>query len=145
MAAPVPAIEPKMPNALPRSRGSVNVVVSSASADGASIAPKRPCKARAATSTPKDPAAPPMAEATENPSRPPMKVHLRPNRSPMRPPRSNSEPNASAYAVIIHWRASSLKPRSCCALGRAMFTMVASRMTISCATPMTARTSQRRE
>ena len=43
MAAPPPAIAPKMPNALPRSRGSVNVVVSSASADGASIAPKTPC------------------------------------------------------------------------------------------------------
>ena len=46
-AAPPPAIAPKMPNALPRSAGSVNVVVSSASADGASSAPKTPCSARA--------------------------------------------------------------------------------------------------
>ena len=37
-----------------------------------------------------------------------------------------------------------VKPRSCCALGSAMFTMVASRTTISCATAMTARMSQRR-
>src|ERR1700755_121660 len=50
-----------MPSALPRSRGSVNVVVSRASADGASRAPNAPCTARAATSAPKSGAAPPAA------------------------------------------------------------------------------------
>ena len=53
MAAPPPAIAPKMPNALARSAGSVKVVVSSDSAAGASSAPKTPCSAREATSTPK--------------------------------------------------------------------------------------------
>jgi Cytidylate kinase-like family len=41
-------------------------------------------------------AAPPIAEATAKPSRPPMNVHLRPNRSPSRPPNSSRLPNASA-------------------------------------------------
>ena len=43
MAAPPPAIAPKMPNALARSDGSVKVVVSRTSAAGASSAPKTPC------------------------------------------------------------------------------------------------------
>ncbi len=51
IAPPPPAIAVKMPSALPRSRASVNVVVSRARADGASSAPKAPCTARAATSS----------------------------------------------------------------------------------------------
>ena len=39
-------------------------MVSSDSAEGASSAPNAPCRARAATSTPKDWARPPIAEAT---------------------------------------------------------------------------------
>ena len=96
MAEPPPAIAPKMPNALPRSDGSVKVVASSASADGASSAPKTPCSARAATSTPKDPAAPPRAEAAAKPSRPPTNAHLRPNRSPSLPPSSSRRGRWSA-------------------------------------------------
>ena len=42
-AEPPPATAPKMPNALPRSSGSLNVMASSASADGASSAAKTPC------------------------------------------------------------------------------------------------------
>ena len=96
IAAPPPAIAPKMPNALARSGGSVKVVVSSDSAAGASSAPKTPCSARAATSSSKLWAAPPSAEATAKPSRPAMKVRLRPKRSPMRPPSSSRLPKASA-------------------------------------------------
>ena len=107
------------------------------------MAPNTPWSARAATSTSNEFAAPPMAEAMENPSRPPMKVHLRPNMSPMRPPSSSSEPNASAYAVTIHWRESLEKPRSSCALGSAMFTIVMSSTTMSWAMPMSARIVQR--
>jgi hypothetical protein len=81
---------------LPRSAGSVNVVVSSESAEGASIAPNAPCVARAATSTPKLSAAPPTAEAVAKPSNPAMKVHFRPKRSAIRPPSSSRLPNASA-------------------------------------------------
>ena len=85
-----------MPNAFPRSAGSVNVVVSSDSAAGASSAPKAPCSARAPTSMPKLSAAPPAAEAPAKPSSPAMNVHLRPNRSAIRPPSSSRLPNASA-------------------------------------------------
>ncbi len=53
-----------MPNALPRSFGSVNVVASSDSAAGASIAPKTPWQARAVTSMAKLTEAPPTAEAS---------------------------------------------------------------------------------
>ena len=102
--APLPAIAEKMPNALARSDGSVNVVVSSDSADGASSAPNAPWNARAAASIPNDWAAPPTADAIANPDSPAMKVHLRPNRSLSRPPSNNRLPNASAYAVTIHWR-----------------------------------------
>ena len=94
--APPPAIAPKIPNALGRSGDPANVTVSSDSAEGARRAPNAPCSVRAATSTPNESAKPPMAEATEKPIRPPMNVHLRPNRSPSLPPRSSRLPKASA-------------------------------------------------
>src|SRR5579875_1452870 len=61
-APPAPAMAPKTPNALPRSRVPAKVVVSRESAAGASSAPNAPWQARAAMSTPKLPAAPPAAE-----------------------------------------------------------------------------------
>ena len=57
-----------------------------------------------AASIPNDCAAPPTADATANPASPPTNVHLRPNRSLIRPPSSRRLPNASAYAVTIHCR-----------------------------------------
>jgi hypothetical protein len=143
MAPPEPAIAPKTPNALERSRGSVNVVVSSDSADGASIAPNTPCRARAPTSPMKLPAAPPRAEAAPKPMSPMTKVLRRPSRSARRPPSRSRLPKASVYEVMTHCRPSLEKPRSRCAEGRAMFTIVASSTTISCASPITARASQR--
>jgi hypothetical protein len=46
--------------------------------------------------------------------------------------------------VITHWRSSAEKPRSRCADGSAMFTMVTSSTTISWAMPITTSASQRR-
>jgi hypothetical protein len=97
---------------LPRSSGSVNVVVRIESAAGASSAAKLPCTARAPTSTSKLGAAPPTADAPAKPNRPAMNVRLRPMRSLIRPPSRSSDPNASAYAVMTHWRESSSNPRS---------------------------------
>ena len=73
-----------------------------------------------------------------------MNVHLRPNRSPIRPPSKSSDPNASAYAVTTHWRLSFEKCSARCADGSAMLTIVASSTTINCASPITARIHHRR-
>ena len=62
----------------------------------------------------------------------------------MRPPRSRSEPKASAYAVMIHWRLSLENESAFWAEGSAMLTIVASSTTMSWAMPSTPSTSQRR-
>ena len=83
-----------MPNALLRSFGSVNVVVSSDSADGTSSAANAPWQARAVISMAKLTEAPPMAETTAKPARPVRNVTLRPSRSASLPPGSSRLPNA---------------------------------------------------
>ncbi len=135
---------PKTPNALPRSLGSVNVVVSSDSAAGAISAAKTPWQARAVTSMPKLVDAPPTADTAAKPTRPVMKMTLRPIRSASRPPNSSRLPNASAYAVTTHCRSTVLKPSARCADGSAMFTIVTSSTIISWASPITPRISHRR-
>ncbi len=142
-AAPAPDNALKMPKAFGLSAGSVKVTLSSESAAGASSAANSPWATRAATSISKLPAAPPTTDAAAKPIRPVMKVVRRPNRSPSRPPSSSRLPNAKAYPVMTHCRLPSLKPRSCCASGSAMFTTVASSVTMSCATPSTTSTHQR--
>src|ERR1039458_2196983 len=72
-----------------------------------------------------------------------MNVHLRPNTSPSLPPRRRRLPKDKAYAVITHWRWSVEKCSVCCAVGSAMLTIVTSSVTISWATPRSARTAQR--
>ncbi|SLA06479.1 Uncharacterised protein [Mycobacteroides abscessus subsp. abscessus] len=101
-AAPPPAIAPKMPNAFARSLGAVNITVNSDNAAGARSAPNAPCSARAPKSMPWFSAAPPSAEASANPTNPTISARRRPHRSAMRPPKSSSPPNASAYAVMTH-------------------------------------------
>src|SRR6267143_1070426 len=144
MALPPAATEPKTPKALPRSRGSLNVLTSVPRADGARMAPNAPCSARAVTRTTNEPAAPPIAEAMANPTRPVINTHLRLNMSPSRPPTSSRLPNDSAYAVTTHCRSPLEKPSACWADGSAMFTIVPSSTSISWATAATTRTSQRR-
>ncbi len=77
-ADPPPAIAPYTAKALARSVVSVKRTVSSASAAGASSAPKAPCNARAAKSISPVVARPPRAEASAKPVMPTMKVRLRP-------------------------------------------------------------------
>src|SRR5580692_4817986 len=133
-----------MPNALPRSFGSVNVVASSDSAAGARMAPNTPWQARAVTSIPKFTDAPPTADATAKPARPVINMTLRPIKSASRPENSSRLPNDSEYAVTIHCRSTLLKCSARCADGSAMFMTVASSTTISCAVAITTRISQRR-
>src|SRR6267143_2986824 len=143
MALPPAATEPKTPKALPRSRGSLNVLTRVPRADGARTAPNAPCSARAVTRTTNDAAAPPIAEAMANPTRPVMNTHLRLNMSPSRPPTSSRLPNESAYADTNHCRSPLEKPSACWADGSAMFTIVPSSTSISWATAATTRTNQR--
>ncbi len=96
MAAPPPAMAPKMPNAFARSLASVNSTASRESAAGASRAPKMPWSARAPSSVPVLFAMPPRAEAMAKPTRPIRKARLRPHRSATRPPKSSSPPKARA-------------------------------------------------
>ena len=95
-APPPAATEPNTPKALPRSRGSWNVLTRVPNADGARTAPNAPCSARAATSIANDTAAPPRADASANPISPTMNTRLRLNMSPSRPPTSSRLPNARA-------------------------------------------------
>src|SRR5919108_2258560 len=133
-----------MPNALPRSLDVVNVVVSSDSADGTRMAPNAPWQARAITSMVKLTEAPPTADTPAKPSRPIRNVTLRPIRSASRPPSRSRLPNARVYAVTTHCRSTVVKCSARWADGSAMFITVTSRTTMSCASPITARMSQRR-
>jgi len=92
-AAPLPPIAPQMPSALLRSEPSSNVVVMIASVAGETIAAPTPCTARAAMSTPIEPAMPQTSEASENSAIPTMNIRRRPSRSAARPPSSRSPPN----------------------------------------------------
>ena len=132
--APLAPIAPKMPNARPRSRGSVNVVVSSDRHAGASSAANSPCSARDAVSMANELAAPPSADASAKPDRPVTSVRLRPNRSESLPPSRSRLPKASRYAVRIHSRSWSEKPSASWAEGSATFMIVVSSTTMSCAT-----------
>ena len=123
----------------------MNVVVSSDSDAGTSSAANAPWQARAVISMAKLTDAPPMADAPAKPARPVRNVTLRPSRSASLPPSSRRLPNASVYAVTTHCRSTVLKCSARCADGSAMFMIVASRTTISCARPITPRMSHRRE
>ena len=103
-AAPPPPIAPQIPSALFRSGPSSKVVVMIESVDGDTTAAPKPCTARAAMSTPVDPARPQTREATEKISTPMRNIRLRPRMSPARPPSSRKPPNVIAYAVITHCR-----------------------------------------
>jgi hypothetical protein len=92
MAAPEPAMAPRMPRALLRSEPSRNVTETIEKTDGARIAPPRPCSARNAMSMPDEVARPQASEKRANAPRPTMKSQRRPSRSPTRPPRSRKPP-----------------------------------------------------
>ena len=129
------------PSARIRSRPSLNMVVSRARAEGAASAAPAPWTARAASSQVEVVAKPPTSDATVNSAMPAKNVRRRPSRSPARAPSSSRPPKVRAYALITHERLAVLKPRLAWILGRATFTMVASRTTMSWQTRMTASTN----
>src|SRR5689334_13375417 len=71
-------------------------------------------------------------------------IRRRPTKSDSRPPSSSNPPKASEYAVTTHCRSALENPSALWAEGSAMFTIVASRITISWASPTTPRIHQRR-
>ena len=96
MAAPEPAIAPRIPRALFRSEPSAKVTETIEKTDGASAAPASPCKARIPISIPDEVESPQSSEVRAKSASPAMKSFRRPSRSPMRPPSSRNPPNVSA-------------------------------------------------
>src|SRR6266567_2939370 len=99
-----------MPNALLRSFGAVNVVVSSDSAAGTSSAANAPWQARAVISMAKLTDAPPMADTPANPARP-----VRPRMSQRRslalsPEMASGITFTTPFSVFTEFRAEA----SCC-------------------------------
>src|SRR5215469_10082456 len=119
------------------------VVVIRDSAAGATMAPPMPCSARAPSSHAWLVANPPSRDASENRMMPAMNTRRRPRMSPARPPSSRKPPKVSAYALTTHSRPEPEKPSACWMWGRATFTMVASRTTMSWAVAMTSRARPR--
>src|SRR4051794_18830804 len=81
---------------------------------------------------------PPSSEANAKITTPAMKTLRRPSRSPIRPPSRSRPPNARVYALTTQDRSAWEKPRSTLMCGSAMFTIVPSSTTMSCAALMTA-------
>src|SRR3954447_24104043 len=143
-AAPPPAaIALQTPSAFVRSAPSSNVRVTIASAAGETSAAPRPWSARPPMSMPDDCATPLISDAPVKSARPARKSRCVPKRSAARPPRSRKPPKTSVYAFTIHWRLVGVKWRCTSIVGRATLTIVASRMTMNCATQTRPSTAQR--
>ena len=141
-ALPPIAIAAHTPRAFARSAPSANVVVTIASAAGEMNAAPSPCSAREPISIPELDESPSRSDAAVNTTSPKRKSRLRPSRSPARPPSRRKPPKTSVYALTIHWRFASERPRSFWIDGSATFTTVASRMTMNWAKQTRTRISQ---
>ncbi len=141
MANPALATPENSDSALIRSRGSVNVLVISASVFGPAAAAPRPCRTRANSSQPGEAASAPSSEAAVNRATPPRKSRRRPNRSPARPPSSSRPPNTSVYALSTQASPAGENPRSARMRGSATFITVTSSMSMSWQVTMIARAS----
>ena len=96
IAAPEPAIAPRIPSALFRSAPSRKVTDVIEKTDGESAAPASPWSARAPISIPAETERPQRSEKSAKDARPAMKSFRRPSTSPIRPPRSRNPPKVSA-------------------------------------------------
>ena len=144
-AAPLPATAPQMPNALFRSappcRKAALMIESVA---GETIAPPSPCSARNAISHAPLCAKPHISEPNVNSAIPAMKTFRRPSTSAARPPRRRKPPNASEYAVMIHWSVDCESSRSTAIEGSATLTIETSSTTMKNAAQTSTRAFQRR-
>ena len=92
---PPAATKPNTPIAFARSPGSVNIVMISESDTAETIAPPRPCTARAPISTCWEFARPQASDAAVKSAIPIRNSRRCPNRSPSRPPSSRKPPKVS--------------------------------------------------
>ncbi len=96
IAAPAPAIAPRMPRALLRSAPSSNVTSVIENTEGASRAEAPPWSRRATMSMVSDCETAQSSEKATKPTRPTMNTRRRPSTSPSRPPSSRKEPKVRA-------------------------------------------------
>ena len=96
IAAPDPAMPPRMPSALFRSAPSANVTRVIEKTDGERIAPAAPCSSRATMSISEDVDNPARSEVTRKSASPTMNTFRRPRMSPARPPSSRKPPKVNA-------------------------------------------------
>ena len=94
--APRAPIAPNTAVAVLRAGPFGNVVATSATQVGTTIAAAAPCISRATTRAPPSQATPQMVEASVNSATPAIKVRLRPKVSPRRPPSRIRPPKVSA-------------------------------------------------
>jgi hypothetical protein len=131
LAPPAAATAVHQPTARRRASPGSLSVVSRASAAGDSSAAPAPWSTRNATSASGDHARVQPADAAENRPRPIRKILRRPATSASRPPQINNPPNTSVYAVNTHCRSASLNSSPSRMAGKAMTTMVTSRITMN--------------
>ena len=94
------------------------------------MAAPTPWTARAPSSHSGDCASPPSNDATVNNPMPTANTRRRPRMSPARAPSSSAPPNVRVYAFCTHERLVGEKLSARRIWGRAVMTIVASRMTI---------------
>jgi hypothetical protein len=119
-------------------RGPANAPARIDSDSGAIAAAPRPCTTRPATSCGSSLASAHAADPALNSASPPSNTRRRPKRSPRAPPVNSSDASTSTYALTIHARLAERTSSSARIVGNATCTIVASSITISCATHIAA-------
>ena len=127
-----PPMPPQAPSARPR-RSAGTAALRIVSVSGATIAPPRPCSARAATSASIDGARAASADAAVKIPRPITNMRRRPKRSPSAAPVSRKTANVSVYALTVHSRPSIDASRSVRITGSAVETTRLSSVTMTSA------------
>lgn len=130
-AIEMPTTPPQIPIARARSRRSVKVLVMIDIATGLSIEPPTACTIRNATSEGRFGATEHSAEPSVKITSPVLKTRRRPIRSAVEPASISSEAMTSVYASMVHCMPATVVCSSFCIDGRATFSTVLSRLTIS--------------
>ena len=128
-----PPMPPQAPSASPRFSGGT-AALRMVRVSGITIAPPRPCTARATLSSSTLGASAAPTDATVKMPTPIANIRRRPKRSPSAAPVSSSTAKVSVYAFTVHSRLSSDAPRSSRMTGIAVVTTRLSSETMKSAT-----------